>query len=187
MAGFVKLDAGMLDSTVWFDRDVRDVFITALLMAELREFRQPVPQLEVNSLEHTGWEVPPGWYGVAHAASIGIVNRAGVSIDRGMAALVKMGQPEPESRSSEFEGRRLVRVNGGFVVLNYLRYRDKDYGAAERMARFRARKKLEQEARSKRAPRAKPTLLGRDKKLDATYNLELMRQDAERRKKSNGT
>jgi len=140
MAGYVKLDSGMLNSTVWLDRDVRDVFITALLMAELRELREPTPQIEVTSLKQTGWMVPPGWYGVAHAASSGIVARAGVPLADGIAALVKMGSPELDSRSGDFEGRRLVRIDGGFVVLNYMRYREKDYSAAERMARYRARK-----------------------------------------------
>lgn len=141
MAGFVKFDVGMLDSSVWIDRDVRDVWITALLMCELREFREEVPQLEVNSLEPTGWMIPPGWYGVAHAAGTGIIDRSKVPLEQGMAALVKLGQPDPDSRSRDFDGRRLVRVNGGFVALSYIRFRDKDYGAAERMARFRARQK----------------------------------------------
>lgn len=146
MAGYVKLDSGMLDSTVWFDRDVRNVFLTALLMAEPRELTVDTPQLEVTSLERTGWMVPAGWYGIAHAASTGIVARAGLTPEAGLAALAKMGKPEPESRSSAFQGRRLVRVDGGFVVLNYMRYREKDYRAAERMARYRERKRLQEAA-----------------------------------------
>lgn len=140
MAGYVKLDSGMLNSTVWFDRDVRDVFLTALLMAELRELRAPTPQLELTSLRETGWMVPAGWYGIAAAASTGIIARTGISLEAGMTALEKMGSGEAESRSQDFDGRRLVRINGGFVVLNYMRYREKDYSAAERMARYRARK-----------------------------------------------
>jgi hypothetical protein len=37
----------------------------------------------------------------------------------------------------------LVRVDGGFLVLNFMKYRDKDHTAAERQARLRARRKGE--------------------------------------------
>jgi hypothetical protein len=60
-----------------------------------------------------------------------------------MEALKKLGSPEMESRSKEFEGRRMIRTNGGFVILNYMKYRDKDHTAALRQARLRARKKAQ--------------------------------------------
>ena len=56
-----------------------------------------------------------------------------------MAALERLGSPEPGSRSSSFDGRRLIRIDGGYLVLNYMAYRDKDHTAAERMRRMRAR------------------------------------------------
>ncbi len=185
MAGFVKLDAGMLNSTVWFDLDQRNVFLTALLMAEPREFREPRPQLDLETGEETGWMIPPGWYGVSAAAAIGIVAASRISEERAMSALAKMGQPEKGSRSHAFEGRRLVRVEGGFVVLNYMRYREHDYTAAERAARYRARKaaiaKKPPARRVKSAPQPVPVRIGL-KADDALYNLELMRQDAARKK-----
>jgi hypothetical protein len=57
------------------------------------------------------------------------------------SALRALGEPDPDSRSKEFEGRRLVRVNGGYIVLNYNTYRERDYSAAERMKRYRRRLK----------------------------------------------
>lgn len=54
-----------------------------------------------------------------------------------MDALERMGQPEPDSRSREFDGRRLVRVNGGFIVLNWEKYRERDQTAAIRSKRWR--------------------------------------------------
>lgn len=51
--------------------------------------------------------------------------------------------PQIPSRSPEFGGRRLVRVDGGFIVLNFFKYRDKDYTATERMAKLRARRKAQ--------------------------------------------
>lgn len=138
---FVKLDCGILDSTLWVDREAREIFITALLMADPVTFDEPVPEIELATTDFTGWSAPPGNYGFVHAASLGICNRAGVNVDVGLAALFRLSQPEPESRSRDFEGRRLIRVDGGFLVLNFARYREKDHTAAERAKRYRERQK----------------------------------------------
>ena len=137
---FVKLDSGILDSTLWLQKDQRDIFITALLMATPEQFDAPTPQLEVDSLEETGFTVPPGWYGFVAASGPGILRRAMVEKEAGMKALKELGEPEEESRSHEHEGRRMVRVNGGYLLLNYMRFRDKDHTAADRMRKMRARK-----------------------------------------------
>lgn len=138
---FVKLDTRILDSTLWVERECRELFITALLMAEPLEIKQPVEAIKVNSLEPLGFNVPPGWYGFVAAAGPGIARRALVSLDDGMKALEKLCGPDPESRCSNYEGRRMARVDGGYVILNYMRYRDKDHTAAERQKRMRERRK----------------------------------------------
>jgi hypothetical protein len=137
---FVKLDCGILNSTLWVEREPRDVFITALLMAQPIEIQEPMPQFEVRSLEPTGFMIPPGWYGFVQAAGPGIVRMSMSDQTAGMDALEKLGAPDPESRSSDFEGRRLVRVDGGYVILNFMKYRDKDNNSAIRSARYRERK-----------------------------------------------
>ena len=136
---FVKLDCGMLSSTLWFEREAREVFITALLMAEPREFLEPVPQLKVDCLQETGWVMPAGWYGFVPAAGKGIIHHARVDQEKGMEALQMLGSPEETSRSQDFDGRRLIRVDGGYVVLNFMKYRDRDYTSAERSRRYRER------------------------------------------------
>lgn len=138
---FVKLDCDILRSTLWLDREARDVFITALLMAEPRQITEPMEQIKVGSLDETGWIVQPGWYGFVPASGPGLVRLSGCDDSEGMRALHRLGEPESESRSRDFEGRRLVRVDGGFIVLNFMKYRDKDFGAAERMRLLRLRKK----------------------------------------------
>ena len=107
---YVKLDTGVLDSTLWMDRDSRDVFLTALLMALPYEVCDPKgePQIAVREIKHTGFVVPPGWYGKVEAASVGIIRRALVSLENGLVALERLGAPDRESRSKEYEGRRLV-------------------------------------------------------------------------------
>lgn len=139
---FVKLDTEILNSTLWVDREGREVFITALLMAEPEEFKEPMEQFEVGSMKTTGFVVPPGWYGLVRAAGSGIVRRAMVDHETGMEALKRLGSEDPESRSVAYGGRRLVRVNGGYAVLNYMKFRDRDYNAAIRQKNLRERKKL---------------------------------------------
>lgn len=130
----------MLDSTIWIDRDARELFITALLMAEPMELKEPMKQLHVREIKETGFVVPPGWYGFIPAAGSGIVRRAGMEVESGLSALERLGNPEHESRTPDFEGRRLVRVDGGFIALNFDKYRQKDHTAAERSRRYRERK-----------------------------------------------
>jgi len=139
--GFVKLDCGMLDSTIWLDRAARELFITALLMAEPYELREPVKQIKVRTLDETGFEVPAGWYGFVAAAGIGIIHRAGMDLEMGMAALERLGEPEMESRTPDFGGRRLVRIPGGYIALNFAKYREKDHTGAERSKRYREKMK----------------------------------------------
>lgn len=107
---FVKLDTGILDSTLWIDRDLREIFITALLMAQPREFCAALQQIQVTTLQPTGFCAPPGWYGFVPAAGLAIINRAGVERGAGMDALRRLGEPEDESRSTAFEGRRMIRT-----------------------------------------------------------------------------
>ena len=159
---FVKLDCGMLDSSIWVDREARELFITALLMAVPYEAKEPLETYGVMELKPTGFMVPPGWYGKVNAAGIGIVRRALLDDEPGLRALVRLGEPEPQSRSSDFEGRRLVRVDGGYIVLNFWAYRAKDHTSAERSKRYRAKKSKksqkkvadEYEARERRYVRA---------------------------------
>lgn len=138
---FVKLDCGILNSTLWVEREARDIFITALLMAIPYELKTPMAQLKIGELAETGFVVPVGWYGFVQAAGPGIVRMAMSEPEPGMRALARLGSVDVESRSSDFEGRRLVRVDGGFIVLNFMKYRDKDNTTAVRSARYRARQK----------------------------------------------
>jgi len=110
-------------------------------LAEPHEICTPMQQIEIRSLNFTDFVVPVGWYGLVKAAGIGIINTAIVDRKSGLLALEKLGAPDLSSRSQAFEGRRLVRVDGGFVVLNFFKYRDQDFTAAERAKRYRARNK----------------------------------------------
>lgn len=137
---FLKLDCGILDSTLWPDREARELFITGLLMAKPKRLEVPMAQIEVRTLLETGFFVPPGEYGFIAAAGTGIIRRAGMDEEQGLAALERLGAPDLESRTPDFEGRRLIRVSGGYIALNYQHYRDKDHTAAVRAKRYRQNK-----------------------------------------------
>lgn len=153
---FVKLDQGILNSSLWVDVALRDVFITALLLSRPHELREPTEQLDIETGEPTGFVIPRGWYGWVDASPIGLISRAIIEPEKGFAALRRLGLPEAGSRSKAFDGRRLARVDGGFVVLNYVTYRDRDHTAGERMTRYRLRQREARERQRGQTPSDPP-------------------------------
>jgi hypothetical protein len=111
---FVKLDTGILDSSLWMEDPVtRLTLITMLAMCN--------PE------------------GLCPATAPGIARRGNLPLSSVRRSLKKLESPDPDDRSGVDKGRRIKRVAGGYVVTNYLRYREKDYTAAERMRRYRQR------------------------------------------------
>lgn len=95
---FTKLFSSITESTVWCEpSDVRVVWISMLAMADRN--------------------------GCVFASIPGLANRARVPIESTEAALSKFQQPDPYSRTTEFEGRRIEVIDGGWRLLNYMKYR----------------------------------------------------------------
>jgi hypothetical protein len=149
--GYVKIDTRIFDSSLWMDKQVRDIFMVALIAAMPFELLEATETIEPNSLEPTGFIVPPGWYGLARIAPDNLIHKAlgdrFTLLDEddeaeAMGALRVLVSPDRSSRSQDFEGRRLARINDGFLVLNFIKYRDKDHTAKARMQRFREKEKL---------------------------------------------
>jgi hypothetical protein len=145
---FVKVDCGIVESSLYLRsrRDQRSLFLTALFKARPFELRAPSPALAIRSLDPhpSGFVVPPGWYGFVRVSPAKLLEIDGIDdADSGAPALEALADRDDDSRSREHDGRRLVRVDGGFVVLNYFVYRDRDYTAAERMRALRQRRKAQ--------------------------------------------
>ena len=139
---FIKLDVGTLDSSIWTDDLGFKMLMGVSMKAVPILFEAAVEVLDPMTMKPAGWSVPPGWYGFARVSGPWIARQCRMgSEEERTAAFVRLCSPEEESRSKEFEGRRIARVNGGYVVLNFMKYRDFDYGAADRMRLLRARKK----------------------------------------------
>lgn len=112
---FVKLDTGILDSSLWSEASsTRICWITLLAMADST--------------------------GLVRATTPGIANRANLGVDETRKALEIFESPDENSRSTNDNGRKIRRVDGGYEIINYLKYREIDYTAADRMRRYRLRR-----------------------------------------------
>lgn len=118
--GFVKVYSSILASSVWGESlSTRVVWITMLAMSDQD--------------------------GMVRASSDGIARYANVPVKSAEGALAVLEAPDPRSKSADFDGRRIERVDGGYLILNYLRYRefqtDKQKADAERQRRHRDRER----------------------------------------------
>jgi hypothetical protein len=96
---FTKLFSSITESTIWAEPDhVRILWITMLAMCD----RQ----------------------GRVYATIPGLAGRARISVEQCEEALGKFTSPDKYSRSKEFEGRRVEEIDGGWLLLNYERYRE---------------------------------------------------------------
>ena len=120
MNGFTKLFGSIVASSIWCEDDkTRIVWVTLLAMAN-RD-------------------------GVIEAAVPGLANAARVSVEDCQRALDKFQSPDPYSRSTAHEGRRVERIDGGFRLLNYEFYRRKL--SAEERREYKAAKQAEYRAK----------------------------------------
>lgn len=122
MSGYTKLFSSLLDSTVWQEsKETRLVWVTMLVMKDRRQ--------------------------VVEASVPGLAKRAGVSIEEAEAALERLRSPDQYSRTQENEGRRIKDVEGGWIILNGEKYRDKMN--ADEVRAYKAMKQKEYRNRDK--------------------------------------
>ena len=116
MAGYTKLFSKILNSSIWSeDNETRILWVTMLAMCDQHGFVEAAP----NALAH----------------------QARISMDEFTASIEKLQSPDEYSSSSEYEGRRVSKCEGGWVVLNYEKYRGKLLNSKENeQARDRMRK-----------------------------------------------
>lgn len=62
--------------------------------------------------------------GFVYASVPGLADFARVTVDECRQALKILLSPDPDSRTKEFEGRRIEEVDGGWMVLNHFKYRN---------------------------------------------------------------
>lgn len=100
MSGFTKLWSEITDSSIWNEDDkTRIVWITMLA----RQGPDNVVRASVGGLAHL----------------------ARVTREDCEKALDKLSSPDPDSRSSFAEGRRIEKIEGGFFIINGDHYRQR--------------------------------------------------------------
>lgn len=120
LTGYTKLFSSIVTSTIWrTSKETKIVFVTMLALADRN--------------------------GVVEGSIPGLADVARVTIQECETALQELSQPDKYSRSQEHDGRRIEAVQGGWILLNHRKYRDK-LGADERREYLR-RKKAESRAR----------------------------------------
>jgi hypothetical protein len=104
---FTKLFASIVSSSIWTeDAETRVVWVTMLALADKD--------------------------GEVWASVGGLAKQAGVSREKCASALAKFMAPDPDSRTKDNEGRRIAEIDGGWVLLNYAKYRELGRGEDRR-------------------------------------------------------
>jgi hypothetical protein len=118
---FSKLDSGITLSSVWSEPyHVRIVWITFLALKNKE--------------------------GYVRASFSGIQRAANVTVDECIEAIMVLESPDSDSRTPDYEGRRIEKIEGGWIVLNHEKYRVRSdiqkEQTKERVRRFREKQKL---------------------------------------------
>lgn len=100
MNGYTKLFQTLVTSSIWSEEDkTRIVWITMLSLVN-RD-------------------------GIVEASLPGLAAVSRVSLEDCDKAIKLLAEPDKYSRSTEHEGRRIEQVEGGWVILNHAKYRNK--------------------------------------------------------------
>ncbi len=121
MTGYTKLFGSIITSTIWCEDNVtRIVWVTMLAL---------------KNQDH-----------VVEGSVPGLATMARVTVEECRASLLKLASPDPDSRTKEHDGRRIEAVEGGWLILNGEKYREK-MNADERREYFRIK---QQESRERK-------------------------------------
>lgn len=116
MSGFTKLFSDIVMSTIWREDDkTRIVWITMLATADAE--------------------------GNVSASVPGLADAARVSVEDCRRALSNLAAPDPDSRTKDFEGRRITEIEGGWHIINYIKYRNRNPSRAAYFRQYRENRK----------------------------------------------
>ena len=118
MNGYTKLFSSIVTSTVWDqDPDVCKVWITLMALSDQ--------------------------YGEVQSSVPGLANAARLPREAVEKALAIFLAPDPDSRTTDHQGRRIEKCDGGWVLLNHAKYR-------ERQSQYERRAKAAEKKRRQR-------------------------------------
>ena len=121
MDNYTKLFSSIITSTIWQeDNPTRILWITMLALSDAD--------------------------GMVEGSIPGLARLAGITIEDCEKAMAKLQSPDPYSRTKEHEGRRVIDADGGWIILNRVKYRDKKVSRAKYYRDWRKRNKSETKA-----------------------------------------
>jgi len=95
---YTKLFSSIVTSTIWTeDANTCKIWVTMLAISDK--------------------------HGEVHASIPGLAQIAGMSLPDTEAAISKFLSPDKYSRTSDDEGRRIEKIDGGWILLNHAKYR----------------------------------------------------------------
>lgn len=95
---FCKLDSGIVKSSIWSSPlETRILWITMLAIKDENGF--------------------------VECSRSGLIRLANIPADKFDSAIIELESPDPDSKSQEFDGRRIDKIDGGWIVLNHEKYR----------------------------------------------------------------
>jgi len=98
MSGFTKLVSSIITSSIWVEDDsTLRVWIAMLACADAN--------------------------GVVEGSIPGFASLCRMTVEQMETAIGKLSAPDQYSRSKDFEGRRIETIDGGWLILNYGKYR----------------------------------------------------------------
>jgi hypothetical protein len=117
---FTKLFGTIITSSIWSEDDkTRIMWITLLACADSD--------------------------GYCSGSIVGFAAMARMTLEQAEAAMNRLESPDPHSRTPDHEGRRVLKVDGGWLLANYSKYREK----AQKEERREYLKLKKREGRSK--------------------------------------
>jgi hypothetical protein len=122
LSGYSKLFASIITSTIWLeDHPTRIVWFALLATCDSE--------------------------GIVQGSIPGFASLARVTVGEMRHAVSRLSAPDPDSRTPDHEGRRIEACEGGWVILNYPKYREaaqaKEGSNAPAMRAYRKRKREE--------------------------------------------
>lgn len=97
---FCKLDSGIVNSSIWSEPlATRILWITMLAMGDENGF--------------VSTSLP------------GLIRAANISKEEFVTGIKALESPDEYSRTSEYEGRRVEHIEGGWIILNFKKYRER--------------------------------------------------------------
>ena len=154
--GFAKLDVGIVDSTLWMKpHDALRVWIALLA--------------KCDSL------------GIVRASAPAMAHLCFVTLERFEEIINEFSSPDEHSRTPDHGGRRLRKIDGGWLILNYLLYRD----MMQRKAQSHAERQANYRERIKKRDASVTTRVTRDTEAEAEEEVEV--EEEARKKKPSAT